>query len=1679
MAILSFMIMVGYILVPSLKFSIAIDSINMFQSMSDGQTLVSKGGKFELGLFSPNNSTKRYLGIWYKNIPIQTVVWVANGANPINNSFGILTLNSTGNLMLTQNGSIVWSTDSKKQAQNPVATLFHTGNLVVGNEGETNPEAYLWQSFDYPSDTFLPGMKLGWDLRIGLERKITSWRSPNDPSPGDFHRTLALNSYPEFYLMNRTQKFFRFAPWNGLYVSGTIYPRITHSSYTKFVSNKNELFYTYIITNDSILARGVINQTSYSYDRLYWDDSAQTWERTSTFPADICDTYDLCGAYANCIPTESPPCLCLEGFSPKSPQAWNSSDWNEGCVRDKPLHCKDKHSDQFVKYERLKPPDTSHTWLDENIGLEECNDKCLNNCSCKAYANSDIREGGSGCVLWFGDLIDIRQFLADEIDIYIRMSASEIGKDYIFVSNKTIIVTTVAITCGILLLCIYFICRVRKSITERSKTEDNNERHVDELDLSLFDLQTIKTATMNFLIKNKIGEGGFGPVYWGKLADGQEIAVKRLSRSSGQGMTEFKNEVKLIAKLQHRNLVKLLGCCIHGQEKLLVYEFMPNGSLDSFIYDHTKGKLLHWSHRFHIIFGIARGLLYLHQDSRLRIIHRDLKASNVLLDDKLNPKISDFGIAKAVGGDETEGNTNRVAGTYGYMAPEYAVDGLFSIKSDVFSFGILLLEIICGKKNRALCYANHTFNLVGYAWTLWKEGMVSQLIDPSIKQSCIVSEALRCIHVGLLCVQQYPKDRPTMTSVVQMLGSEMEIVEPKEPGFYLNVSNETNLPLNPIGVNSYVELTDVTLDGSTSGEDNWEQIESYSYENCRTLETRDVLSNSVKYSNEKYPKSWNSMDILCFMFMVAGLLVPSSIAIDSISVSQFITDDKTLVSQGGIFELGFFSPGSSNKRYLGIWYKNIPDKKVVWVANREIPINGSSGMLRVNSTGNLVLSQNGSVVWHTKSQKQGKNPMMVLLDSGNLVVKNEGEKNPEDYLWQSFDYLSDTVLQEMKLGWNLKLGIDWRLTSWKSPDDPSRGDLSWALVLNDYPEYYMMKGTEKIFRIGPWNGQYFSGTPGLQPNPIFNFKYVTTKDEIFYSYTLTKKSVISVAVLNQTTSKFYRYVWVEGDQNWRTLNSIPTDTCDTYGLCGVYANCMVTQVQVCQCLKGFSPKSPKAWNSTEWTQGCDRNKPLSCKDKLTDGFVKYEAVKVPDTTHTWVDETMGLDECRFKCLNNCSCMAYTNTNIRGTGSGCVMWLGDLIDIRQYERGGQDLYIRMPASELGSDPLEPVYSRHKKNTATVVVSTLTVIFGALLLGAYFIRRIRRNMAENSVTVTEDKNERHVDDLDIPLFDLPTISAATDDFSMKNKIGEGGFGPVYKGILTDGQEIAVKTLSRSSRQGLTEFLNEVKVIAKLQHRNLVRLLGCCIQGQETILVYEYMANGSLDSFIFDDTKSKLLEWPQRFHIICGIARGLMYLHQDSRLRIIHRDLKASNVLLDENLSPKISDFGMAKTFGGDQVEGNTRRVVGTYGYMAPEYAVDGLFSVKSDVFSFGILLLEILCGKRNRGIYHTDKSLNLVYQAWTSWKEGRALELIESNVTESCNMSEALRCLHVSLLCVQQYPEDRPTMASVILMLESQMELVEPKEHGFISRKASVDADLRSNLKDTSSTNEVTITLLEAR
>ncbi|XP_028767786.1 putative receptor-like protein kinase At4g00960 [Neltuma alba] len=357
-------------------------------------------------------------------------------------------------------------------------------------------------------------------------------------------------------------------------------------------------------------------------------------------------------------------------------------------------------------------------------------------------------------------------------------------------TSRTIIAIVVPIASVIVLLVLVCIClrmrKPRKHIKNDEFEADGEMRSSETLHLNY---DAIIAATNNFSEENKLGQGGFGPVYKGKLIGGQEIAVKRLSGNSSQGDKEFKNEVLLVAKLQHRNLVRLLGFCLERQERLLVYEFIPHKSLDCFIFDPIKRAQLSWETRYKIVGGIARGLLYLHEDSRLRVIHRDLKASNVLLDAEMNAKISDFGMARLVGRDQTQDNTSKVVGTFGYMAPEYVLHGQFSVKTDVFSFGVLVLEIVTGRKNSEVFEGENAENLVSFAWRKWREGTATSIVDPAIMGGSR-DEIMRCIHIGLLCVQDDVADRPTMASVEVMLNSYSATFPlPSQPASYMNSRN--------------------------------------------------------------------------------------------------------------------------------------------------------------------------------------------------------------------------------------------------------------------------------------------------------------------------------------------------------------------------------------------------------------------------------------------------------------------------------------------------------------------------------------------------------------------------------------------------------------------------------------------------------------------------------------------------------------------------------------------------------------------------------------------------------------------------------------------------------------------------------------------------------------------------
>ncbi|XP_027082141.2 G-type lectin S-receptor-like serine/threonine-protein kinase At4g27290 [Coffea arabica] len=834
-----------------------------------------------------------------------------------------------------------------------------------------------------------------------------------------------------------------------------------------------------------------------------------------------------------------------------------------------------------------------------------------------------------------------------------------------------------------------------------------------------------------------------------------------------------------------------------------------------------------------------------------------------------------------------------------------------------------------------------------------------------------------------------------------------------------------------------------------------------------------------------------------FLLLCFAVKFCSSIAVETISFGQSLSGSQTIVSQDGTFELGFFSTGKSNNTYVGIWYRDFAEKTTVWVANREKPISNTSrsSKLEISEDGNLVLRDESENLWSTNLVlSQPSSIEAVLLNTGNFVLRESSE--PSTIFWQSFDYPTDTWLPEGKLGLRILPTSSWerqRLISWKNSEDPSPGIYSFVMDKDTsggqlFLEWNM---SERYNSTGTWTGEVFASVPEFSYTSKFTL--VSTPNETYYTYSLFNKIILSRLVMD-VSGQLKQLTALLCHQTWSETFSLPREQSNVYAYCGDFSYSSSSSPSSCTCLQGFVPFSNENDRINGGMRGCERKAPLLCENDTSPkgkkhGFLRISNLNPPDNSE---EQQLTVEECKSACLENCFCIAYANV-----GSLCSMWSGALLNLKQVSdvvNNRQDLYVKVANSELQDD------SGDKKRLMVIVAVVVSLVGpalgGLLIFGARKIKRrghgkkdssqdllsfdfsSSNHAIDNQVKNVNNAREGSKNDFDLPLFSYASVSAATSNFSAGNKLGEGGFGPVYKGKTLKGEEIAVKRLSTRSGQGLQEFRNEILLIAKLQHRNLVRLLGCCIEQDENILVYEYMPNKSLDFFLFDPKKQVSLEWETRICIIEGIAQGLLYLHQYSRLRIIHRDLKASNILLDSEMNPKISDFGMARIFGGNNSEANTKRIVGTYGYMAPEYALDGIFSIKSDVFSFGVLVLEIVSGKKNTGFYNSN-ALNLIGHAWDLWIHNRALELLDPSLGSPPAVA-VLRCINIGLLCVQENPNDRPTMSNVVSMLCNEVvALPPPKQPAFVARRNVIKANSTSSNAQSVSVNGLTFSSLEPR
>ncbi|XP_059431460.1 G-type lectin S-receptor-like serine/threonine-protein kinase LECRK3 [Corylus avellana] len=793
-------------------------------------------------------------------------------------------------------------------------------------------------------------------------------------------------------------------------------------------------------------------------------------------------------------------------------------------------------------------------------------------------------------------------------------------------------------------------------------------------------------------------------------------------------------------------------------------------------------------------------------------------------------------------------------------------------------------------------------------------------------------------------------------------------------------------------------------------------------------EFHDKPSGSVWRNQEKLQRDHHSlvMDFITLFLIVSAFCTAS--AQQNVSRSSFLTPttNSTWLSHSGLYAFGFYKQG--NEYAVGIFIHGIPEKTVVWTANRDNPPVSSNATLLFASDGRLVL-QMGQEQLAVVADSSGS-ASASMLDSGNFVIYNSDQA----IIWQSFDQPTDSLLPSQRLLaghelfssisdtqhstgiFRLKMQNDGNLVQYPvdTPDTAaysyfatSAGGFGDNVTLNFDPDgrLYLLNATS--FNIG-------NLTEGGYPTEDTIYLARIDADGIFrlYSHDLKQKG------------------------SWSILWPSSYDECNPKGLCGLNGFCVSNDQKAdCVCLPGF-----EMVQQGNWTAGCERNFTAeSCKSK--NGDITHNMQEVANTV--WEDVSYSVltvpskDSCKKACSDDCNCEAALFKDRTCKKQRLPLRFG------RRQLGDSNIAFVKVSTSTPTAPTGNMKRENKKELRVdiIIIGASFVAFGCMMLvisGFVFYKnhfRYRKLSCVGNVEVSQEFAPRS--------FTYSELEQVTGGF--KEEVGRGSFGAVFKGAMSNGEKVvAVKRLEKVLAEGDTEFQTEMKVIGRTHHRNLVRLLGYCHDGIHRLLVYEYMSNGSLADVLFTPEKQPC--WDERMGIARNIARGILYLHEECDEQIIHCDIKPQNILMDEYGCAKISDFGLAKLLKQDQTKTFTG-IRGTRGYVAPEWHRKLPITVKADVYSYGIVLLEIICCRKNVDCNLPEKEAILEEWAYYCFETGDITKLLGD---EKVDNKQAERMVKLGIWCIQDEPSLRPSMKKVLLMLEGTVDIpIPPSPASFLS------------------------------
>nr|CAB3454138.1 unnamed protein product [Digitaria exilis] len=1192
--------------------SAADDRLVLGKRLSPGATIVSDGGSFALGFFSPAGK-KLYLGIWYNDIPQLTVVWVANRETPVTNNTSsppTLSLTNTSNLVLSDaDGRVVWTstmtdiTGGFPSITSPAAgviaaVLLNTGNLVIRSPNDTT----LWESFEHPTDTFLPTMKLGIRYKTRTGESLVSWKGPGDPSPGTFTYAMDPVTLLQLYLWNGTRPVLRNGPWTG-YMVTSWHPKNTSSVilYQAVVNTDEEIYLTYTLSDGAPHARYVL---AYSGELQFesWNDSLSSWEALGEWMSLACNRYGHCGPNGYCDNSvAAPACKCLDGFEPENPEEWSTGTFSQGCRRKEALRC----GDGFVALSGMRSPDKF--LLVRNRTELECADECSRNCSCMAYAYANLSSSGGGgsratgdvtrCLVWGGELIDTAKIGDDVIGsetLFLRSAGLDVAGRKAHTNNAERIMLPTVLISAIIVLAIISLAWLKKFKGNKQKRRK----------CKIFDLGDLSAP-----------------------------------ESCGEG---------------------------NPTENL---EF-PVASL------------------------------------------RDVTTATNNFDN-------------------------------GYMAPEYAMRGIFSVKSDVYSFGVLTLETVSGVKISSTDHTAEFENLIVYAWNLWKEGLAKEFVDSSITGSCILDEALLCVHIGLLCVQDNPNDRPLMSSVVLILeNGSTALPIPIKPVYFEQTTSE--ILLEQRRGNTQDSRNNVTL-SALEGRCATVLILLLAQpcaSDDRLVPGKPLFTYGADPDTFLQTFVWNGTRPMLRSAPWTGFMVDSQYQANfsayiyvavvntdedtyiSYSLSDGAAHTRYVLSYSGEYQLQSWNSSMSAWAVLGKWptwdcnlYGHCgpygycdstmaaptcrcldgfePASSDEWSSGRfsrgcrrkEAPRcnDGFLALPGMKSPDRFVLARSQTA--GECAAECAKNCSCVAYAYADLSSGGTKVGETRCLVWTG-DLIDTEKMGDMAGG-----GETLYLRSAGYDGSRNRANTNAVKIVlptvlifvgiilacfmfgDAFLQVFVWNATRPVWRSGPWTGNFVAPQYEAVTSIIVYLTVVDTQEESYMTFSLSAGSAYTRYVLTDSGG-FELHTWNSSSSAWVFLWDWTSGPCSHYSYCGPNGYCDYSDVSVtCKCLEGFEPTSLEDWNTGRFSQGCRRKEALRCGD----GFMASTGMKSPDKFV--LVENRTFQECAAECAGDCSCVAYSYANLstsrrKGDVTRCLVWTGELIDTERSSEGD------------GTDTLEP-------------------------------------------------------------------------------------------------------------------------------------------------------------------------------------------------------------------------------------------------------------------------------------------------------------------------------------------------------------------------------------------------------